>query len=60
VILRCQFIIPTILAVVVLEQVFRITAGRLKPFQIKTPPPGAYGSYTLLTLAIIAFLFSLQ
>ena len=59
VILRYQFLIPTMLAVVVLEQIFRIGAGRLKQFNVRTPPPGAYGSYILLPLAIIALIWSL-
>ena len=59
VILRYQFLVPAMLAVVVLEQIFRIAVGRLKPFQVANPPPGAYGSYILLPIAIIAFLWSL-
>ena len=59
VILRYQFLVPTMLLVVVLEQVFRNSAaGRIKPFQVNSPP-GAYGSYILLPLALIAFIWSL-
>lgn len=32
VILRHRFLVPTILAVAVIEQLFRIGAGQLKPF----------------------------
>ncbi len=59
VILRYRFLVPTMLLVMILEQVFRIAVGRRKPLQVKTPPPGAYGSYILLLLAMIAFIWSL-
>jgi len=59
VILRYQFLVPTMLLVVVLEHVFRIAIGRLKRLEVNTPSPGTYGSYILLPLAIIAFVWSL-
>jgi hypothetical protein len=59
VILRYRFLIPTMLGIIVLEHLFRIGAGQLKPLVVATPPPGATGSLILLPLALIAFLWSL-
>jgi len=59
-IMRYRFLVPAMLAVVVLEQLLRIGVGWLKPLQISSPPPGAIGSQLLLPLAIVAFLWSLR
>ena len=59
-ILRYRFLVPMMLAVVVVEQLFRLGAGQLKPLDVATPPPGAIGSQILLPLAILAFLWSLR
>jgi hypothetical protein len=59
VIYRYRFLVPAMLAVVVLEQLFRIGAGHLKPLIVASPPPEAIGSQILLPLAIVAFLWSL-
>ena len=60
VILRYRFLVPTMLGIVVVEQLFRIGVGRLKPLDITAPPPGAIGSELLLPLAIIAWVWSLR
>ena len=60
VILRYRFLVPIMLAVIVIEQFFRIGAGQLKPLVVSSPPPGAIGSMLLLPLAFIAFLWSLR
>jgi hypothetical protein len=59
-ILRYKFLVPAMLAVVVIEQLLRIGAGLLKPLEIASPPPGAIGSEILLPIAIAAFLWSLN
>jgi hypothetical protein len=59
VIFRYRFLVPAMLGVVVIEQIFRMGAGQLKPLEITNPPPGAIGSQILLPLAIIAFIWSL-
>ncbi|HYW36854.1 MAG TPA: hypothetical protein VE957_01980 [Terriglobales bacterium] len=59
-ILRYRFLVPFTLFVVVLEQVLRIGVGHLKPLDVAKPPPGAIGSYTLLPLALLAFVLSLR
>jgi len=59
VIFRYRFFTPAMLAVVVIEQVFRLGAGRLKALEIASPPPGAIGSQILLPISIIVFLWSL-
>jgi hypothetical protein len=41
------------LAVAVIEQLFRIGARHLKPLEITSPPPGAIGSEILLPIAVI-------
>lgn len=58
-IFRYRFLVPAMLAVVVVEQLLRMGAGLVKPLEIATPPPGAIGSEILLPLAIVAFLWSL-
>jgi hypothetical protein len=59
VIFRYRFLVPAMLAVVVIEQLFRMGAGHLKPLVIASPPPGALGSQVVLPLAVIAFIWSL-
>ena len=58
-VLRYRFLVPAMLAAVVIEQVLRIAIGWLKPLQVATPPPGAYGSYVLLPLSFVVLLLSL-
>lgn len=60
VILRYQFLTPAMLACVVLEQIFRMGAGNLKPLEVIAPPPGALGSQILLPLALFMLLWSLR
>jgi hypothetical protein len=59
VIFRYRFLVPAMLAVVVIEHLFRMGAGQVKPLEIANPPPGAIGSEILLPIAVIAFLWSL-
>ena len=58
-IFRYRFLVPAMLAVVVMEQLFRMGAGQLKPLEISSPPPGAIESEVLLPIAVVAFLWSL-
>jgi len=37
----------------VLEQLLRFFAGRFKPLELDTPPPGQYGTYIVLVLALL-------
>ena len=60
VVLRYRFLVPAMLAVVVLEQLLRLLAGRLKPLQIDTPPPGAYGTYVVLALGLVFLALALR
>ena len=53
VIFRYRFLLPVMLVVLVSEQLLRLLAGRLKPLQIDTPPPGAYGTYVVLVLGLV-------
>jgi hypothetical protein len=59
-ILRYRFLVPTMLAVVALEQALRIGVGQLKPVDVAAPPPGEIGSYILLPLSLLALLWSLR
>jgi hypothetical protein len=59
-ILRCRFLVPAMLAAVMLEQALRIAVGRLKPVEVTAPPPGEIGSYILLPLSLLALLWSLR
>ena len=60
VVLRYRFLVPAMLLVVVIEQVLRITAGHLKPLHIAAPPPGSYGTYMTLALALVFLVLSLR
>jgi hypothetical protein len=60
VIWRYRFLVPAMLAWMLLEQLLRIIAGRLKPMQIDAAPPGAYSSYALLALSLIFLVLSLR
>jgi hypothetical protein len=59
-ILRYRFLVPFLLLVAALEQILRIGVGHLKPLVVAAPPPGAIGSYALLPLSLLAFLWSLR
>jgi hypothetical protein len=56
---RYRFLTPVMLAIVVLEQIFRLGIGHLKPLEVVTPPPGALGSQLLLPVAVIALVWAL-
>jgi hypothetical protein len=60
VILRYRFLVPAMLAIIVIEQLLRILAGRLKPLVLDSPPPGAYGTYFILGLALIFLALALR
>jgi hypothetical protein len=60
VIWRYRFLVPAMLALVVLEQLLRIFAGRLKPLELDTPPPGQYGTYITLVLALLFLALALR
>lgn len=59
VIFRYRFLVPVMLGVVAIEQLFRMGAGQLKPLEISSPPPGATGSEILLPISVVVFLWSL-
>ena len=60
VVLRYRFLVPAMLAIIVLEQLLRILAGRLKPLILDSPPPCAYGTYVVLGLALIFLAIELR
>jgi hypothetical protein len=60
VILRYRFLVPAMIVTVALEQALRIGAGLLKPVEVAAPPPGEYGSYILLPLALLFLFLSLR
>jgi hypothetical protein len=60
VVLRYRFLVSAMLAIIVLEQLLRILAGRLKPLVLDSPPPGAYGTYVILGLALIFLALGLR
>lgn len=59
-IFRYRFLVPAMLAAVVIEQLLRIGAGQLKPLDLSNPPPGAIGSEILLPISVVMFLWSLR
>lgn len=60
VILRYRFLVPAMLAIIVVEQLLRMLAGRLKPLVLDSPPPGAYGTYVILGLALMFLALALR
>ncbi len=60
VILRYRFLVPGMLAIIVLEQLLRLLAGRLKPLVLDAPPPGAYGTYAVLGLGLVFLALALR
>ena len=60
VVLRYRFLVPAMLLVVVVEQLLRMLSGQLKPLQIASAPPGAYGTYITLALASIFLVLALR
>ncbi|HTY10044.1 MAG TPA: hypothetical protein VMF88_03125 [Bacteroidota bacterium] len=59
IIVRYQFLVPCMLAIITLEQFLRIGVGHLKPLEVSAMPPGAIGSYLILPLSLIALVLSL-
>jgi len=60
VVLRYRFLVPGMLAIIVLEQLLRLLAGRLKPLVLDAPPPGAYGTYAVLGLGLVFLALALR
>jgi hypothetical protein len=60
VVLRYRFLVPAALALIALEQLLRFVAGQLKPLQVESPPPGAYGTYLAFFLALVFLALSLR
>jgi len=60
VVLRYRFLVPAMLALLALEQLLRLLAGYLKPLQVETAPPGAYGTYVILVLSLLFLVLSLR
>jgi hypothetical protein len=53
-ILRYRFMVPFMLLIVAIEQVFRISVGQFKSLIVASPPPGEIGSYMIIPLALLA------
>ena len=60
VLIRYRFLVPAMLALVACEQLLRLLAGALKPLQVASPPPGAYGTYIVLPLTLFFLWLSLR
>jgi hypothetical protein len=60
IVLRYRFLVPGMLAIIVLEQLLRLLAGRLKPLVLDAPPPGAYGTYAVLGLGLVFLALALR
>jgi hypothetical protein len=60
VLLRYNFLVPAALLLVLVEQLLRLLAGRLKPLQTDNPPPGAIGTRLLIPIATIFLFLSLR
>jgi hypothetical protein len=60
VLLRYRFLVPVMLAVAVMEQLLRLLAGSLKPLEVGSAPPGTYGTYIVLALALLFLGLSLR
>lgn len=59
-VVRYRFLVPFMLAIVIVEQALRIGVGLLKPIEVAAPPPGELGSYVILPLALVALVLSLR
>jgi hypothetical protein len=55
-----RYLVPFMLAIVCLEQVLRIAAGRLKLIEVAAPPLGQIGAYIILPLSLITLVPSLR
>lgn len=60
VVLRYRFLVPAMLALLAIEQLLRFAAGQLKPLQVESTPPGAYGTYVIFVLSLIFLVLSLR
>jgi hypothetical protein len=59
VIARYRWLTPSMLAIVMLEQLFRLGCGTLKPLDVAAAPPGGIVTRFLLPISVIMFVWSL-
>jgi len=52
---RYRSLIPVMYLLLIFETILRIFVGRTKPVTFSHTPPGAYGNYVILPLAIVMF-----
>lgn len=52
---RYKTLIPFMYVLIILETLMRMFIGRIKPVHFVHTPPGAYGNYVMLPLAIVMF-----
>ena len=57
---RYKSLIPFMYMLVLLEYSGRIIIGFVKPFQVSRTPPGAFGDYVLVPLAMIMLVLALK
>ena len=57
---RYRSLIPAMYLLLILETLLRILVGRMKPVDFSHTPPGAYGNYVMLPLAIVMLAISLR
>ena len=57
---RYRTLVPFMYILIILETVMRMFIGHIKPVHFSHTPPGAYGNYIILTLAITMLFLSLR
>ena len=55
---RYRSLVPAMYLLLILEALLRMLVGRMKPVHFAHTPPGAYGNYVILPLAILMLVLS--
>ena len=57
---RYKTIIPFMYLLIILETLLRMFVGHIKPVHFSHTPPGAYGNYVILPLAVVMLFLALR
>jgi hypothetical protein len=57
---KYKTLIPLMYILIIVETLLRVLVGYIKPVHFAHTPPGAYGNYIILPLAILMLFLSLQ
>ncbi|MGP8215775.1 MAG: hypothetical protein ACLQQ4_09455 [Bacteroidia bacterium] len=57
---KYKTLIPFMYLLIIIETLMRMFIGKIKPVHFAHTPPGAYGNYIILPLAIVMFILAIR